>query len=245
VVTVHQGWDWDIKIHPMDSPKDLNRIIATFHDRLTADAHHRYRSWEHCFRYFRSKRREELISEKRAAALQLGFYLASWGMYRGSSFLLGRTYTVHEGVIERLGSSQFDELWTRDVGSDPSDTRLVQTILAAVDSVKAAYAPYGRATDTLATKVLLGTLACIPACDRFFREGFRLGGQPYSYLNASFVKRIIGFCNDHRDALRSEQARIAVVEGMHYPLMKLADMYFWQIGYNAAIRSGVEPEIPE
>ena len=37
------------------------------------------------------------------AALQLGFYLASWGMYRGSSFLLRRTYTVHEEVVERLG----------------------------------------------------------------------------------------------------------------------------------------------
>jgi hypothetical protein len=187
-----------------------------------------------------------LVSEKSAAALQLGFYLASWGMYRGSSFLLSRTYTVHEGVIERIASSQFDELWENDVGSDPSDARLAQTILAAVNSVKTAYAPYDPATDTLATKVLLGTLACIPACDRFFREGFRLSGRPYSYLNGSFVKRIIGFCSDHRDALQSEQARIAAVEGMHYPLMKLADMYFWQIGYEAAAaRIGGEPEIPE
>ena len=33
---------------------------------------------------------------------------------------------------------------------------------------------------------------------------------------------------------------------MHYPLLKLADMYFWQIGYEAAARRvGNEPDIPE
>ena len=36
-----------------------------------------------------------------AAALELGFYLASWGMYRPSGFLLKRTYTIHETVVER------------------------------------------------------------------------------------------------------------------------------------------------
>jgi hypothetical protein len=34
--------------------------------------------------------------------------------------------------------------------------------------------------------------------------------------------------------LRAEQDRIEAASGMRYPLMKLADMYFWQTGYDAA-----------
>lgn len=124
--------------------------------------------------------------------------------------------------------------------------RLVEPILAAVAAVKEAYAPFGVATDTLATKVILGTLGCLPACDRFFIDGFKQSGRQYSYLNGRFVERILQFCIDHGSQLRSDQAEIQTVGGMHYPLMKLADMYFWQIGYEAAARkAGGEPELPD
>jgi hypothetical protein len=230
----------------MCSAKDLRYKVAAFHDRAVADPHHRFRSWEHCYRFFRSRTQEALVADKNAAALQLGFYLASWGMYRGSSFLLRRTYTVHEGVVERLASPHFSELWNTEVGSNPSDVRLVETILKAVDAVKDAYAPFGPATDTLATKVLLGTLACLPACDRFFIDGFKSSGRQYSRLNDRFVRRILQFCMDCGPGLRSVQARIESEQGTYYPLMKLADMYFWQIGYEAAaLRIGGEPEISD
>src|SRR5688572_3894668 len=97
--------------------KDLNRRITAFQERLVADPHHRYRSWEHCYRFFRSRTRPQLLAEKDAAALQLGFYLASWGMYRGSSFLLWRSYTIHVGVVERLVSDEFAVLWETEIGS--------------------------------------------------------------------------------------------------------------------------------
>lgn len=230
----------------MCSAKDLHQKIDAFYGRVVADPHHRYRSWEHCYRFFRSRTREAIVAEKDAAALQLGFYLASWGMYRGSSFLLQRAYTAHEGVVERLASPQFSELWEKEVGSEVPDERLVQTILAAVAAVKEAYAPFGAATDTLATKVLLGTLACLPACDRFFIDGFKESGRQYSYLNGRFVERILQFCTDCSTELRTEQARIRAAGGMYYPLMKLADMYFWQVGYEAAARkAGDEPDLSD
>jgi hypothetical protein len=46
--------------------------------------------------------------------------------------------------------------------------------------------------------------------------------------------RIIQFCNECLAELRAEQGRIEAAGGVRYPLMKLADMYFWQIGYDAA-----------
>jgi hypothetical protein len=185
------------------------------------------------------------LKDKDAAALQLGFYLASWGMYRGSSFLLQRSYTIHVPVVERLASPELSSLWDTEVGSDASDAALVQTILFAVDAVRKAYAPFGAATDTLVTKVILGTLGCLPAVDRFFIDGFKKSGNKYSYLNALFVKRVILFCSDCGSGLRAEQNRIERVSGIRYPLMKLADMYFWEIGYEASLAAGADPDLFE
>jgi hypothetical protein len=228
----------------MPAANDLHQRIAAFHNRVVADPHHRYRSWEHCYRFFRARTAAALIADKDAAALQLGFYLASWGMYRGSSFLLQRSYTVHVGVVERLASAKFSTLWDTAIGSGASDLQLVPTILAAVEEVRKAYKPFGDASDTLATKVLLGTLGCLPACDRFFIDGFKKSGQKYSYLNARFVERVVGFCTERGSELRKEQARIEQLAGMRYPLMKLVDMYFWQIGYDAASRQpGSDPDM--
>src|ERR1700754_3443541 len=86
----------------MPATKGLQQRIAAFHDRVVADPHHRYRSWEHCYRFFRARTPAAIIADKDAAALQLGFYLASWGLYRGSSFLLQHTYTVHRWVIDLI-----------------------------------------------------------------------------------------------------------------------------------------------
>ena len=115
-----------------------------------------------------------------------------------------------------------------------SSSLLLPTVLAAVNAVREAYSPFGQSTDTLVTKVLLGTLGCMPACDRYFLCGFKRAGFSYSYLNAPFIERLLLFCRTNLSELRGVQERIESSNGMHYPLMKLVDMYFWQIGYELA-----------
>lgn len=66
----------------------IAQLIRAYHGDLAGDEHHRYRSWEHCYRFFRRAGAAEISNQRDHAALHLGFYLASWGMYRGSSFLL-------------------------------------------------------------------------------------------------------------------------------------------------------------
>ena len=69
-------------------------------------------------------------------------------------------------------------------------------------------------------------------------------GREYSYLNAKCLERILAFCRDNLRELRGEQENIERVGGMRYPLMKLADMYFWQIGFeldDSKIDAGAEP----
>ncbi|MFK4528050.1 hypothetical protein ABIF90_006031 [Bradyrhizobium japonicum] len=230
-IVLTDGWS-EKGTHQMDH-SDIPKRIATYFGKISAESNHRYRSWEHCFRFFRAGR-NEIRSNLDVAAVQLGFYLASWGMYRGSSFLLQRDYTVHKRTIEVLCSETFAALWEREIGANPADEQFADLILQAAGAVRSSYELLGNASDTLVTKVLLGTFACLPACDRFFIDGFRRSGHQYSYVNAPFVKRMVGFCTKYAGELRQEQSRISLAGQADYPLMKLADMYFWQVGFEAA-----------
>lgn len=207
----------------------LRRTIGRFYEECDRDPHGRYRSWEHCYRFFR-EHHSDLLQVEDGAALHLGFYLASWGMYRGSTFLLQRAYTAHIPVVRALASPQFAGLWEVDVGTNHDHTKLAVTITDVVDSVKAAYEPFGNPTDTLATKVLLGTVGCLPACDRLFIDGFRNQGFPYSRVNGLFVDRVLRFCMDNRPELTRLQSMIMDRGSLRYPFMKLVDMHFWQVG---------------
>jgi len=214
----------------------IHRAIAAF-CASGAGEHHRYRSWEHCYRYFRQARSEGLTADRGNAALQLAFYLASWGMYRGSSFLLQHTYTVHRSVIDVIAERRFNDLWAADFGASETDDRFIPLVLELIVDLKQAYKPFAPATgsaqptDALITKIILGTLGCLPARDRYFNDGFKTAGFRYSSLDDNFIRCVLSFCNKHRGEFEKERRLIEQRSGIHYPLMKLVDMYFWQIGY--------------
>ncbi len=214
----------------------IHRAISEY-DGLASGEHHRYRSWEHCYSYFRQARPTSgPAADRDPAALQLAFYLASWGMYRGSSFLLQYSYTVHCPVIDLIAETRFEELWETDFGAGETDDQLVPCIDDLITSIRKVYAPFAEAagfkppTDTLVTKVVLGTFGCLPACDQYFIRGFKLVGLEYSRLNSRFIDRVLTFCQVHRSTLREVQSSIEEKRGVRYPLMKLVDMYFWQTG---------------
>src|ERR1700739_3260919 len=107
--------------------------IRAYHEGMS-DRHHRYRSWEHCYQYFQGATPAAVAADRDVAALRLGFYLASWGMYRGSGFLLQHAYTVHLGVIDCLAEPRFSLLWEREFGSEDEDQNLVPIILEAIEA---------------------------------------------------------------------------------------------------------------
>ena len=213
---------------------ELRDTIRAYHG--TAREHHRYRSWEHCYGYFQRFGPGGLRADPEAAALQLAFYLASWGMYRGSSFLLQFAYTVHLPPVRTIASDHFSDLWGIDMGSEESHERMIPLLLNLMIEVREAYRPFAiengsrPASDTLVTKVILGTLGCVPACDDLFKRGIKKAGIPFSTPNRPFLGRMLKFCGDNLRTLQQEQSRIETVSGVHYPLMKLVDMHFWQWG---------------
>lgn len=214
--------------------QDIAEKIKAYHG--VRGPHDRDRSWEHCHTYFHSANAQAIKKDHDQAALQLGFYLASWGMYRGSSFLLQYAYTIHIGVVDSLLESKFSSLWSPEFGTSGRDASLAPLIMELCQQIKNVYQPFATAldkgvSDILLTKVVLGTCGCFPAWDTYFHEGYKqCGFNPPSGLSTAFIQEVLQFCLNHLSDFQVEQSRIERAYGMRYPLMKLMDMYFHQIG---------------
>ena len=88
-------------VSSMDTVDLIIKSSTEFYNDLKVDENGRYRSWEHCYSHFIKARGSQEIDYD-YLSLQLAFYLASWGMYRGSSFLLQKDYKVHIPVVKEL-----------------------------------------------------------------------------------------------------------------------------------------------
>jgi hypothetical protein len=76
----------------------------------------------------------------------------------------------------------------------------------------------------------LGTLACAPACDTYFKDGFRAAGLKCSEDTDKFLRRVYKFIAENEDEIRAVQQTVNEQSQIAYPTMKIVDMYFWQIG---------------
>jgi len=211
---------------------DIGTKILKFYTQLDGDENHRYKSWEHCYKYF--------IQDKTivdTACLQMAFYLASWGMYRGSSFLLWKDYLIHKEVVEHLlKNKQLQKLNFTDTTNEE-----IEEIFDLILWVKNWYQNNihfvnGKkkkinVTDTLATKIILGALGCVPAYDRYFIDGIRNKGLSYSGLKPNNFFSVINFYKENRNSFSYANNEILKRSNVNYPPMKLVDMYFWEIGY--------------
>lgn len=221
---------------------DIQDRVLGFYQSIVDDPYHRYRSWEHCYRFF-----SQQPADTDLACLHLGFYLASWGMYRGSAFLLQKDYRVHRPVVEELCKAEYQGLRAVSLTELQSarGAQHIATVMGLVHRIKQCYIEligHGpraiNVTDTLATKILLGTLGCTPAYDRYFIEGLKHRGLSFSYLNARNFRAMVNYCLSHQSEILEVQQSIFAHCGLHYPDMKVIDMYFWMLG--ASDSEGVE-----
>ena len=88
-------------------------------------------------------------------------------------------------------------------------------------------------TETLTTKILLGTYGCIPANDRMYKTGVgAFGGTQRLGLNSYSEIMRFYWSNWNNIRMHLEGAPLAIQDDPEtpYPPMKLMDMCFWQIG---------------
>lgn len=90
------------------SPGRFERAVDEFlggEADTRAPSRRRERSWDLCYSHFQDHPEPTQVME--TSCLHLGYYLASWGMLRGSSFLFHETNALHYqaviGVIEKQG----------------------------------------------------------------------------------------------------------------------------------------------
>lgn len=211
-----------------------------FYDTLKKDENGRYRSWEHCYSNFINAR-DNKNAELDYLSLQLAFYLASWGMYRGSSFLLQKDYKIHIPVVKELLKEEYDPLAGIDCVElkREENQRLLENINAFLDEYYSNIRDEvknikvrNQLSSTLITKILMGTLGCVPAYDRYFISGIKKQKVASGNYNMKSIGQLVDFYESNIVELENIRKDMKV-NGMAYAQMKILDMAFWQIGLDS------------
>lgn len=209
--------------------------IRQYKDENLVDIHGREKSWQYCYDMFGKYAGGGSEEVADYLALHLASYLASWGMYR-NSFLCERDYKIHIPVVHMLLASSYTDLRGIEI------RRLVETdVWGYLEELGKKMREYYKnfsscskgknrsVTDTLLTKILLGTLGCVPAFDTNFIQGLRrMQIMPRKYARETFLG-IAEFYEKHQSEFAEADTMLRET-GCVYPQMKLVDMYFWQIG---------------
>lgn len=217
--------------------KDAVKLIKDYFYETVIDEHGRYLSWRHCYKAFGENRNKMDEPTVDYLCLHLAFYLASWGMLRGSSFLLQKDYKVHTPIVRMIQEERYNPLFGISARNLCKEENLF--LLEEIGNrIKEAYAKelpakegvINNATETLITKILLGTLGCVPAYDRYYIDAVKKYKVSSGQYNSTSVKGVSTYYCDHEEefeALRMELSKC----GVEYPPMKLMDMCFWQAAY--------------
>ena len=212
----------------------IQSALDRYMNTLNADQHGRDHSWEHCYKQFYDAHNGSSFDID-YLSLHLAFYLASWGMYRGSSFLLQKDYKVHRDAVEIILNKDYKPLLGIECQKLSENLELLK---ALYDSLEYHYDSVKRKTDrlnsntppssTLITKVLLGTLGCVPAYDEYFSKAVRSEKVAPGGYGKNSIEKLIKFYEAHFEVLEDRRKQLIYAPG--YPQMKLLDMLFWQIG---------------
>ncbi len=232
-------------------PLNINDITTAYERFIQLrTAGHRYASFDYCYNYFHSfTNKRELASPANIekSCLTLGFYLASWGMYRGSTTLLQRSLTNYKPLLQYVAFQCPSEAWVIDVNNynDSSITILMQVYRDLRDCLQIANAQHL----VLITKIMLGVFGNTPAFDNQFTKTFRLHFDrvpAFRSFNVHSLKAIKDFY-DHNyeviDALKNASHTFDFQTGLetriHYTRVKIIDM----IGFGHSLsgnNSGVQ-----
>lgn len=223
---------------------DIQNHTNSYLKILEQDPSHRFRSWEHCYNFFKDKEQFSRDSDtERMACLNLGFYLASRGMYSGLNGLLWKDYRIYSGMIEILMDPDYTTLWGIGINQLAHNNALIDEIfkLKSRLSDKIKSIPYRKsvldqpdhisATDALVTKIIFATMGCLPSYDTHFKKGCAEAGLN---VNHTFDKEsylaVMGFYVENNKTFQHASFEISNSRGMEYPDMKVVDIYLRQLG---------------
>ncbi|OOR98090.1 hypothetical protein B0187_09845 [Haemophilus paracuniculus] len=223
---------------------DLTQVLSKF-DETAMDLSHRYHSFDFCYAHFRQTR--ALPAEQRdieKSCQVLWGYLASWGMLRGSSFLLQKNPSYLTDLVEWI-YAQPESTWEIEVKDYAEKSKQV---LALYDEAKAKILKGGKhQAVTLVTKILLGVFAIVPAFDRFFKDTFsEMAGKECGFstpnkTSLDFISKFYQANQIEIDTLCRERVVkdfLGKPTAWHYSQAKIIDMYGFQKGLDRSTQKG-------
>ena len=186
----------------------------------------REKIWVECYTHFRSLKNERELNkdELRLSCLLLANYLAVWGMQR-NSFLMYSDYHIFEEIVRIVLNKKYEILWNMTYSKLVSNKETyLKALINIRDEINNAFKKQLKRTknisQTLITKILLGSMACCPAYDTNFCKGIPLGKDFYS--NNSVLKLLNLVCDNDIFQMCAENKNL--------PLMKVVDMIYFKIG---------------
>jgi hypothetical protein len=210
----------------MDIKKNIQLYLQDDDKNEGVRPEERYASFDYCYNYFQSFREmgcpESLAASQnmQQSCLQIGFYLASWGMLRGSTFLLQKSAQFYEPLIECIAGME-TPIWEIDVDSYTEDT--IEILLDCERRIVQSLSEGGRVSATLVTKIMLGVYGNVPAFDDRFVRGFGLR------WSVKALRCIASFYEENRaviDSFEIATLDFASRQKTHrkYPKAKIIDM---------------------
>lgn len=188
-----------------DGPDAVSRVVEQYMGGPNGVcAYDRPRSWDFCYNYFSDL--YQVTADRQASSMQLGYYLASWGMLRGSGCLFKKTNAWHYlGVLDVV--EEYDEDM-RGITPERSGEAEVQKLLVSLyKELAAQLLPEGGRRITLVTKTMMGIWGVFPSLDRYFVNTFKdlAKSSGHSRVFSSFTGDTIDFIGEfyaaHRDEL--------------------------------------------
>jgi len=203
----------------------------------------RLKAWEFLYEYIWDESRtswSDLISEDQieTTALHIGFYLANWGMFRGSSGLLQNSnLDLMKALAKVLFKDQGPELLELSMDDFASDAprlvyhqKLLDSVLGSMESL----ASNVSWTATLKTKILMGVWGECPALDRFYIAACRDLFPRRPFITTASGKGLTALADVIRElnapTLHLETGRLK----LPYPTARLMDMALFQYGLEIA-----------
>ena len=227
---------------------DLRRLLGKWRKEIREGssrhssnrAYHKYTSFDYCYGYFYKHHKDAkyfaLKQNIEKSCLHIGFYLASWGMYRGSTKLLQTSFKVYEPLIKNVIAKQVQEAWGIDVYNYKENTEMLINLYESIEKeLKEILGK--RSSETLITKIMLGIFGCIPAFDINVQKGLKRAGESYHKSfkqNISAIERIY-IANRAKIDMASNRYRVLNFgtgrpSTEHYTKAKIIDMVLFELG---------------
>ena len=189
----------------------------------------RYSSFDYCFNYFSDFYERDNIeaiadpTNVQLSCLQLGFYLASWGMFRGKAFLLQKSAKHYEPLISVIAEMP-KVCWKIDL--DAYSDKTISLLLEIYKHISGSLGEDDEyASTTLVTKIMLGVFGNVPALDDNFCKGFSFS----KYFSGSLLRKISDFYQTNKEEF--DRHRIKTIDfstgieiDRYYTKAKLLDM---------------------